>query len=843
MKNILFFTLFFFGQLLSAQMFTEVPRAFPFDGVAFSSVAFSDIDGDGDQDVLITGGKNASEPISKLYINTKGRFTEVAGTPFEGVADGSIAFADVDDDGDSDVLITGRNGLDEPITKLYTNDSGSFTEVAGTPFEGVAGGSIAFADVDDDGDSDVLITGMNGSIERIAKLYTNDGGTFTEAVSTPFEGVNISAVAFADVDDDGDQDLLITGLNSSIERIAKLYTNAGGSFTEVEGTPFMGVRAGAVAFADIDNDGDQDLLIAGANGSDERITKLYTNLGGSFTEVAGTPFDGVIWSSIAFADVDNDGDQDVLITGLNNVSGERIAKLYTNAEGSFTKVMDTPFEGVWLSSVAFSDVDSDGDEDVLITGWNGLDERIAKLYTNTEGSFMAAAGTPFDGVTSGSVTFADVDDDGDKDVLITGVNGSDERIAKLYTNVDGNFTEVVDTPFDGVMWSSVAFSDVDDDGDNDVLITGYKEAFDIIAKLYINTEGRFTEAVGTPFEGVGYSSVAFSDVDGDGDSDVLITGRNISSEPITKLYANDRGSFTEVASTPFEGVESGSVAFADVDGDGDQDVLITGKNSSDEPVAKLYTNAEGRFTEVTGTPFDGVAYGSVAFSDVDGDGDQDLLVTGNKGSFAPITKLYTNIEGGFTEVADTPLEGVFLSSVAFSDVDGDGDNDVLITGLSVSSERITKLYTNVGGNFTELAGTPFDGLVASSVAFSDIDGDGDNDVLITGEKGFGVKIAKLYTNDGLTSSRDNLVSANSFEFTLYPNPIKADNLNIRYHSGGSGSVTIKVFDLYGRLLKQQLRSAVGQQIFSVNIASLKKGSYFIQLDDGTARSVRKFLVQ
>ena len=140
------------------------------------------MDDDGDEDVLITGSS-----IAKLYTNDgNGNFSEVSGTPFDGVLAGSTAFADVDGDGDKDVLITGSSN--QPIAKLYTNDgSGNFSEVSGTPFDGVFGGSTAFADVDGDSDKDVLITGLNNSNQPIAKLYTNDGsGNFSEVTGTPF---------------------------------------------------------------------------------------------------------------------------------------------------------------------------------------------------------------------------------------------------------------------------------------------------------------------------------------------------------------------------------------------------------------------------------------------------------------------------------------------------------------------------------------------------------------------------------------------------------------------------------------------------------------------------------
>ncbi|PCJ00451.1 MAG: hypothetical protein COB15_02785 [Flavobacteriales bacterium] len=375
MKRILLsiITITAFGFGAKAQWSQITPSDFV--AVYSSSIAFADIDGDNDQDVLITGNSASNQKLSKLYTNDgTGSFSEVLGTTFVGVFKSSIAFADIDGDNDQDVLITGWNSSFQSIAKLYTNDgSGIFTEVIGTPFDGVNTGSIAFADVDGDNDQDVLITGRNNSSTKVAKLYTNDGsGTFTEATGTPFEGVFGGSVAFADIDGDNDQDLLITGQNSTNQEISKLYSNNGsGSFSQIFGTTLDGVYQGSVAFSDIDGDNDQDVLITGENSLNLRIAKLYSNNGsGSFTEITGTTFDGVENGEISFADVDNDNDQDVLIAGINN-SSLNVAKLYTNdGSGIFTELSGTPFIGGYIGSVAFADIDGDNDNDLLITGNN-----------------------------------------------------------------------------------------------------------------------------------------------------------------------------------------------------------------------------------------------------------------------------------------------------------------------------------------------------------------------------------------------------------------------------------------------------------------------------------------
>ena len=468
----------------------------------------------------------------------------------------------------------------------------------------------------------------------------------------------------------------------------------------------------------------------------------------------------------------------------------------------------------------------------------------------TAQTFTEMTGTPFAGVKWGSIAFSDVNGDGHDDVLITGRKIPAERIAKLYTN-DGTgiFTEMTGTPFDGVQWGSIAFSDVNGDGHNDVLITGENSSLWRITKLYTNDgTGIFTEMTGTPLDSVYNSCIAFSDVNGDGHKDVLITGVNRSAEQIAKLYTNDgTGTFTEMMGTPFDPVWFSSIAFSDVNGDGHEDVLITGENSSLERVAKLYTNdGTGIFTEMTGTPFTGVHTGSIAFSDVNGDGYDDVLITGDSSYVEPIAKLYTNDgTGTFTEMTGTPFDAVWFGSIAFSDVNGDGHDDVLITGKNSSLERVAKLYTNDGtGTFTEMTGTPFDGVDDSSIAFSDVNGDGHDDVLITGQNSAFELIAKLYINDGGASSIEDINNGMSPDFILFPNPSTPSTLFLSYHSTEMSEVTIKIYNANGILQGQQKEFVLtGQQTFSIDIATLSKGAYSLELDNGKRKGVAKFIVQ
>src|SRR5690554_3889686 len=205
--------------------------------------------------------------------------------------------------------------------------------------------------------------------------------------------------------------------------------------------------------------------------------------------------------------------------------------------------------------------------------------------------------------------------------------------------------------------------------------------------------------------------------------DLLISGRNTSNNPITKLYLNDgTGQYTLDNSVSFDGVQYGTVDFADFNGDGAPDVLITGDNGSINGIAKIYfKDGSGNFTEQTGTPLIGVEYSSVMVLDVNGDTYLDIIISGDPGILDYSTNVYINDGTGQFTLQSTILEAVNRGALAYADVDGDGDLDVVIAGRTGynTGDKVAKLYLNDGaGNFTEEMS--FTGVDFSSVAFYDM---------------------------------------------------------------------------------------------------------------------------
>nr|WKN34406.1 Ig-like domain-containing protein [Tunicatimonas sp. TK19036] len=352
------------------------------------SLAWADYDNDGDQDVVITG----SDGIY-LFQNTDNSLVMVPNVPFSRVRRGSLSWADYDNDGDQDLLITGEEGTLDPITKLYqyNKQENTFTEVFEGVFEPVSESDAAWADYDNDGDLDVLIAGERRYKDGATLLYENMNGTsFIKVQSMSFEGVTDASVAWADYDNDGDLDVAITGIfegyefdyetgrtEDFYEGRTTLYKNNGDkTFTKANSSSFVGVRNGALAWIDHNNDGYSDLMIVG----DEMPVKQaklyqYNNGNDTFSEVFEGTFRGAYESDIVVADYDQDGYQDILVVGSDTKGLS--ATLYKNLSGQgFEEVLDTPFEGVYRGAAAWGDVNDDSYPDLAIVGTSNS----SKLY-------------------------------------------------------------------------------------------------------------------------------------------------------------------------------------------------------------------------------------------------------------------------------------------------------------------------------------------------------------------------------------------------------------------------------------------------------------------------------
>ncbi|QDU65950.1 FG-GAP repeat domain-containing protein [Engelhardtia mirabilis] len=455
---------------VDAQVFLENTTAIPQDAPANNSnseeVEFSDVDLDGDWDAGFADGGDYFNDQNRLWINqgglqtgASGTFVDETATRFPTVNDASrdLDFADIDDDGDPDAYIANHAGIVNQTSKFWINTGGEqagtlgyFVDETASRWVGLGGpgSSIAptlvlpgggfidwsadgdFADLDNDGDLDLIHTSYGGAFggQVPTRLFLNDGdGYFTEFNPSGFQLASVNIAT-------GDPALWADGvqLNNTTDTTgveADITTN--GTDAEVY---------------DIDGDLDLDLLLGAVNGPPRFFGNKLQETGSlGFRDVTAVvlPLDDISPNGKYEVEVgDLDGDRDIDIIGINWGQGPfgYNEGVYELVGTSYTYLGDLPNSWSDDEEGELLDFDNDGDLDVFIANFSGID----RLYENGDSGPVfglvevpaAEAGLASSPGVSRDADAADVDGDGDLDLFVTlGTPGSKNRFFENLTQV------------------------------------------------------------------------------------------------------------------------------------------------------------------------------------------------------------------------------------------------------------------------------------------------------------------------------------------------------------------------------------------------------------------------
>jgi hypothetical protein len=814
---------------IEVPFFTDLQNA-GLSSLTRSDISWGDYDNDGFLDILCAGDN------SGVYRNNgNNTFTKLSTVSLPEGINGSCAWGDYDNDGYLDFVIAGGPGrVSTYSAKIFRNNgNGTFTEQSNISLMGILGGSSTWADYDNDGDLDLLLSGSSNSARYWTGLYKNQGNNiFIEQKNVYLAPMDFSSVSWGDYNNDGYIDVLMSG-DFNNEFKTKLYKNNGdGSFTEQTGISLIGVR-GVNAWGDYNNDGYLDILIAG--GTD--IAKIYKNNGdNSFTEQTNIQLTGSYLGYAAWADFDHDGYIDVVTSGQNN--GVNFSKIYKNNNGTdFTEMTQIKLDPAYYSVLSWADTDNDGDLDLLLSGGSiGNGTHIYRNNTNVPNVRPSTISNLQSTVSGNLVSFSwdkpsDVEQSGGLGYRMYAYNQSKAKYGKpLFSfrqthakngkGLVSRFGDINTTSHKlkmapgNYLWSVQAIDAGIKGGafpaEQSFEVKGVEISPNIKQTIANSTNGtslqafeyptastrewKYSTSPGGPYSsfsspqtGTSYTpnfiacgvyyivcqSVINSEVytsneieievpyfsllesanlgtfvwganqwgdyNNDGYLDILVTGM------YPKLFKNNgNNTFTEQTSVAIKEISSGSIAWGDYDNDGFADFAISGGNIDNQLFTLLYkNNGNGTFTEQTAISFTGVRNSDLAWGDFDNDGDLDLIVTGYSPSFGNKLSLYRNDgNNSFAEVLNSNLQTIASKSVSWGDYNNDGFLDILLGSLNQSTS--SKIYKNNGNGTFTLQEQIQLSYASGNGAWVDYNNDGYLDIMLTGIAG----TTKIYKNNG-----------------------------------------------------------------------------------------------
>jgi len=668
-----------------------------------------DIDSDGNPDVVATGQLGDNVTWYEAPDDPTGSWT---GHDIDTslIAPSSVYVHDIDSDGNPDVVATGYGGDNVTWYEAPDDPSGSWTAHDIDTSLGYAI-EVFVHDIDSDGNPDVVATGLGDSDVVWYEAPDDPTGSWSKhTIDASLDGAY--SICVHDIDGDGNPDVAATGAIANDVVWYEAPDDPAGSWTKHDIDTNLSA-AYSVYVHDIDGDGNPDALAAGFGVSDVVWYEAPDNPTGSWTRHdIDTNLDGA--SAVYAHDIDGDGNPDVVAaassandvvwyriewesykTGVfpagevcntfSDYATEHIVHMYgtafkrsPNLTGSWTKrSIDTSLNGARAAYVY--DIDGDGDPDVVATGYLGDNVTWYEAPDNPTGSWTGYyIDTGLDGAIG--LYVHDIDDDGNPDVVATGYFADNVTWYEAPADPTGSWTEHdIGTGLDGAM--GVYVHDIDDDGNPDVVATAYLGDNVTWYKAPADPTGSWTGYdIGTGLNGA--CGVFVHDIDDDGNPDVVATG-NLS-DNVTWYEAPDdpTGSWTgHDIDTSLGG--ACAIYVYDIDDDGNPDVVAAGYSDNDVVWYKAPADPTDSWTKHNiDTDLSGAL--EVYVYDIDSDGNPDVVATGQAGDNVTWYEAPDDPTGSWAKHdIDTSLDGA--SGVYVHDIDSDGNPDVIAAGYSDDS--------------------------------------------------------------------------------------------------------------------------------------------------------------
>jgi hypothetical protein len=366
---------------------------------------------------------------------------------------------------------------------------------------------------------------------------------FAPAVTYNSGGIGTMSVVAADVNNDGIPDLVVAnwcvfGKVCVSGSVGVLLGKGDGTFRAPVAYSSGGNNARSIAVADVNGDGNPDLIVVNVNSGDVGI--LLGEGNGTFQAAVTYNSGSSAPFSVAVADMNQDGQLDLVVANDNYNGDGSVSVLLGNGDGTFQNAVNYSSGGYEAWSVAVADVNGDGNPDVLVANFcsditcTGPGS-VGVLLGNGDGTLQTPYAYSSGAYDADSITVADINHDGYPDLLVANQCGNprcgqEGTVGVLLGKGDGTFRPVVSYASGGYSNQAVAVADVNGDGIPDLLTanlcaTACKETIGLpgsVGVLLGNGDGTFDAAVSFGTGGYGAFSVAAADLNGDGQPDLLV---------------------------------------------------------------------------------------------------------------------------------------------------------------------------------------------------------------------------------------------------------------------------------------------------------------------------------
>ncbi|MBI1312828.1 hypothetical protein GC176_16180 [bacterium] len=668
-----------------------------------ASVRLVDLNGDSLPDLVVSNMAplpGSRESVVYFPNQSTGAGSFAFGTRVDIGSDAPVVafdLADLDLDGDLDLVTGEQTGQTSSPVRAYRNDAGSFTE-AGMFDTGLDPLSLRIADFDRNGRPDIAVAlpGSGGEVD----VYLSHGDFSWSFGNSMLTGMNPTQMVVSDFNRDGYLDLAVTD-ESNGGQIA-IFTNDAYGYFNSAGSFAAGPSPNGLSSSDIDGDGVPDLVVAGLVDGQNNVHILLNRPGSQQVSVSE-------YGAAGFVDFG--------ITAQATLQGRKF--LDRNGDGLFNGA-DEPLAGFTI----FADLNNNGmldpGEPSTVSGPDGvyvlagieaaqnvsIREVIPAGWTQTLPRTSSAISTDFlpVGDDPERVAVGDLDGDGDLDT-VTVNRGTDTVSVLLFDSVAGEFVRR-DFSTGGSGASDVALGDLDGDGLPDIVVS--HSTVGSVSVLLNDGNGSFGMPV-VVLTGEA-QRVIIADFTNDTIPDVAI-----SESSGVRILENDGNGGLSSVQMVATGVLPVGIVAADFNGDGVVDLASADSGSSQVSIS---LNNAGTLQAAVGVPVTSTPSG-LAAGDVDGDGDMDLLVATD----GPAQLLVNDGTGSFAAQA---LNNLYGTDVVLGDINGDGHLDAA-TRLDYA---ITFFIGNGAGTFTQSylyeSSTPLGG-----IAVADVDNDGRPDLAFT----------------------------------------------------------------------------------------------------------------